>query len=65
MSATTQATKCKICGIFGSRLPCSECGALVCNIHFCDVCRHCTHHCKCWLNPRTVYHPPPNEPPPR
>lgn len=65
MTATTNAIKCKICGLWNVRETCGKCKAQVCNIHWCDVCRLCSKDCLCWVKPHSVYHPPPNEPPAR
>lgn len=65
MTATASATKCKICGLWNVRTTCKKCQAPVCNIHWCDVCRNCSHDCVCWVRPHAVYHPPVNEPPAR
>lgn len=65
MTATASATKCQICHLWDVRVTCTKCSAAVCNIHWCDVCRNCSHHCVCWKVPHSVYHPPANEPPAR
>ncbi|NDD28092.1 MAG: hypothetical protein EB084_07485 [Proteobacteria bacterium] len=65
MTATTPTTKCKICGLFDSRMACTACQKQVCNIHACDVCRRCSKDCVCWQAPHSVYHPPVDEPPAR
>jgi len=54
----TVSVKCQQCGSYAARLECRQCQKKVCNLHFCDVCRHCTKHCICWTVPQTVYHPP-------
>lgn len=64
MTSTTTTTKCARCNRTGVTLQCSECKKALCNLHFCDVCRHCGAHCKCWGKMNHVYHPPKNEPPP-
>lgn len=57
--------KCQKCSRYTAVLKCRECGQLLCNLHFCDICRHCGKHCKCWQVPGAVYHPSRNEVPPR
>lgn len=63
----TPKEKCYICKryTYTGVLQCRKCEKVACNLHFCDVCRHCVKHCTCWQRPNTVYHPPPDEPPAR
>lgn len=50
--------KCQHCKMYRAVLQCRTCGKKLCNLHFCDVCRHCRKDCICWQQLNTVYHPP-------
>lgn len=62
-------SKCYICprAKYSAVLQCrrDDCKKKVCNLHFCDVCRHCLRHCVCWERLSAVYHPPTDEAPAR
>lgn len=64
MAVQSQSVVCFKCSRSGT-LTCAKCQRHTCNLHFCDVCRNCTNDCTCWLRPGSVYHPPPDEAPPR
>lgn len=56
-TSPTAAVKCARCDRPGVSLECTECKKPLCNLHFCDVCRHCLSHCKCWGRLSFVYSP--------